>query len=106
MQTAKLWRWAMALVFLFVVAAPTAVFAMENRPDKHHVPSVVYQEEGEETHTEEEEVTGQAGGSGVTFVLALIVGIIALIIFVVAILGAVGLGIIGIGYASTSTGEE
>ncbi|MCL4262705.1 MAG: hypothetical protein KJ069_05800 [Anaerolineae bacterium] len=104
MQTGKWWRLMMVLALLVAMVAPTAVFALENNGGKQEGTAVSYQHEDENT---EEEVGAQEGSSdGVGFVLTLIIGLIALIIFVVAILGAVGLGIIGIGYASVSPGEE
>ena len=105
MQTGKLWRLIMVFVLLLVAAVPTAVFALEQDGGKNDT-AVFYQHEGEDEHTEEEGVVQEGSGDAVNFVLTLIVGIIALIIFVVAILGAVGLGIIGIGYASVSPSEE
>ncbi|HRQ39295.1 MAG TPA: hypothetical protein PLD25_15415 [Chloroflexota bacterium] len=104
MQTGKLWRMIMVLVLLLAAVAPTAVFALENSGGKQDGTAVSYQHEDE--HTEEEVVVQEGSSDGVGFVLTLIIGIIALIIFVVAILGAVGLGVIGIGYASVSPGEE
>lgn len=104
MQTGRLWQLVMALLLLLVAAVPTAVFALENDGSKQTGTAVHYQHEDE--HAEEEIVVQEGSSNGVGFVLTLIIGIIALIIFVVAILGAVGLGIIGIGYASVSPGEE
>lgn len=106
MQTGKLWRLVMVFVLLAAVVAPTAVFALENGGGKQDNSAVSYQHEDGDTHTEEETVVQEGSSDGVGFVLTLIIGIIALIIFVVAILGAVGLGVIGIGYASVSPGEE
>lgn len=105
-QTGKLWRLIMVFVLLAAVVAPTAVFALENGGGKSDGTAVSYQHEDDHEHTEEETVVQEGSSDGVGFVLTLIIGIIALIIFVVAILGAVGLGVIGIGYASVSPGEE
>jgi len=105
MQTGRFWRLMMILVLLLVTAAPTAVFAWEETGGKSDN-AALYQQEGEGEHAEEEGVVQDGGSDAVNLVLTLIVGIIALIIFVVAILGAVGLGVIGIGYASVSPGEE
>ncbi len=103
MQTGKWRRLVMVLVLLLVVGMPTAVFALNNDGGKQDGTAVHYQQEDEHAG---EEVAQEGSSDAAGFVLTLIVGIIALIIFVVAILGAVGLGVIGIGYASVSPGEE
>lgn len=104
MQTGKWRRLVMMLVLLLAVGMPTAVFALNNDGGKQDGTAVHYQQD--DAHGEEVSVVQEGGSDAVGFVLTLIVGIIALIIFVVAILGAVGLGVIGIGYASVSPGEE
>ncbi|MCP4360754.1 MAG: MFS transporter [Chloroflexi bacterium] len=100
MRTGKWLRFAGALLLLFVATAPTAVLAKEgghNQTTTH----MVYQDGHEDESAEEVSATGD----GVGFVLTLIAFIIGLIIAVVAIVGAVGLGLIGIGYASVNAEE-
>jgi hypothetical protein len=101
-QPVKIWRLVTLVWMLLVLVGPTAVFALEGSGDKSGTTQAVYQEEG----GEEEAVQEEGQGSVVGFVLGLVAALIALIIAVVAILGAVSLGIIGIGYVSVNSGEE
>ena len=104
MQTGKLIRIFMVMVLLTLVAVPTAVFAgFDGKGTEAVTDTAVYQHSDEA----EEEATMQEGSDdGVGFVLAFLAGIIFLIIAVVAIISAVGLGIIGIGYWQSSPSEE
>lgn len=102
MRSGTIGRLAMILLWLLVLAAPTAVFALEDHGGHKGVTSHIVYQEGDE----EGSVTEEGSDGGVSFVLTLIAALIFLIIAVVAILGAVSLGIIGIGYASVSSGES
>jgi cytochrome b len=101
-QPARIWRLVMAIWMLLVLVGPTAVFAFEGSGDKSETSNVFYQEEG----GEEAAVQESSPESVVGFVLGLVAALIALIIAVVAVLGAVSLGIIGIGYTSVNSAEE
>lgn len=96
-QSEKFWRWIIILLVGWALTGP-AVFALESDEDKSRPAYLLYQ------GGDGEEGDGQADAAG--FVLTLLMGVIGLIIAVVAILGAVSLGIIGIGYASVSPDEE
>lgn len=80
-------------VFVALLVGPTAVFAADDASLNQVATAALYQAE-----------VASDDGSG--FVLAFLAGIVALIITVVAIVGAVGLGLIGIGYASSNSGDE
>lgn len=90
------------LAILLILAAVFAPLASD--------PAPVFAQEGESGAVEEEaaaegEVTVLAGsGAGAAVTLA-IIGLVLVLVAVVSIIGAVSLGIIGIGYWSVSNGE-
>lgn len=124
MRTGKIVKTWMIILLLALLAAPTAVFAgFDGKGNDAIGPDPAqHEDEGEESSTEDdheddghEEESGTEAGDGAEaaaqesaagFVLGFLGGIIFLIIAVVAVIGAVGLGIIGIGYASTNSSEE
>lgn len=92
-----------AWLLFMMLLAPTAVWAANGTGPAEEA-TVAYQH-GDET-SEEESTTQEEAGGGVGLVLGFLGALIALIIFVVAIISAVGLGVIGIGYAQVAGGEE
>ena len=103
MRTGKNVKTLMILILLLVLATPTAVFAGLNGEGDSAAGEILMQEEGE---GEEGSAQEGSGSDATGFVLGFLGGIIFLIIAVVAILGAVGLGLIGIGYWSVEPSEE
>ena len=101
MRTGKNVKTLMILILLLLLAAPTAVFAGFDGQSDNVAGEILMQEEGEEGSAQE-----GSGGDATGFVLGFLGAIIFLIIAVVAILGAVGLGLIGIGYWSVEPSEE
>ncbi len=119
----KLITATIALFLLLSLFAPALTFAMGSgteatsngatlffQDDSHdeedsHEEDDTHSEEGD--HSEESSAVseGNAESAGAAITLTLIAGVL-IIIFVVAIIGAVGLGIIGIGYAFINGGGE
>lgn len=113
-----------ALFLLLSLFAPALTFAMglgteptSNgatlffQDDSHDEEEDTHSEEGdhgaEDSHSEETSSVseGSAESAGAAITLTLIAGVL-IIIFVVAVIGAVGLGIIGVGYAFINGGGE